>query len=631
MNCTLCNASIPADSSMCPCCGASCSPARSSEKAEAPLDQCLSVGTSLLGGHYRIGRVLGHGGFGVTYQGADVPMQLPVAIKEFFPSGCFRHGLSLQPGRKSTSQELAEQRSRFLEEARLLARLNHAGIVRVYTAFEENATAYMVMEYVKGKTLEGLINERGRLGEDEVLGYIHKLAEAVETMHGHGDEGLLHRDIKPANIMITPEGRVVLIDFGTARQFAANKSRDMSQTLTPGYAPLEQYSARGRYGPPLDIYALGATMYHALTGQVPPDALERAQGVDVIPSHVVCPSVSRRTSDAVMTAMEVSAARRPQSIAELLRVLKNGSSPPLNAPTPASGPPRGAASPVVKSQGTPPATPKAASSPGTAIPAGLRLLGTNTKGFREFTNEKDGIVLVEIPGGTFLAGGPGSDEAGGKPFPVDLPAYYLAMHPVTNGQYARFLDTARPAKADLEKWILLDGDCFVRSAAKGFEAYGGKDDHPVVQVSWFGAEAYCKWAGLRLPSELEWEKGARGTDGREYPWGKEWNAGRCRNNTNRGQETTCGVKCYPEGVSPWGLSQMAGNVWEWCADPYDAAAYNRYRGGDLQPPSSGGARVLRGGSWCSGPAGSFRCAYRGSCAPEGRYGSNGFRVARSLP
>ena len=246
-------------------------------------------------------------------------------------------------------------------------------------------------------------------------------------------------------------------------------------------------------------------------------------------------------------------------------------------------------------------------------------------------NEKDGTLLVPIPGGVFLAGGPGYYEGRGEPFPVDLPPYYLALYPITNVQYARFLSLARPSDKDLKKWIRLDEDCFVRRAGDRFEAYGGKADHPVVQVSWWGAEAYCEWAGLRLPSELEWEKSARGVDGRQFPWGNEWDESRCRNYMNRDEETTCRVKRYPEGVSPWGLSQMAGNVWEWCADPYDAAAYNRYRGGDLQPPSSGGARVLRGGSWCSGPAGSFRCAYRGSCAPEGRYGSNGFRVARSLP
>lgn len=120
-------------------------------------------------------------------------------------------------------------------------------------------------------------------------------------------------------------------------------------------------------------------------------------------------------------------------------------------------------------------------------------------------NPKDGTLLALIPEGEFLAGGSGSDEGGGKPFPVRLPAYYLALHPVTNAQYKRY----KP------EWTR-------------------DDDHPAVRVSWDDAQAYAKWAGLRLPSELEWEKGARGRDGREYPWGKEWDAGKCRNSNNRG-------------------------------------------------------------------------------------------------
>ena len=206
------------------------------------------------------------------------------------------------------------------------------------------------------------------------------------------------------------------------------------------------------------------------------------------------------------------------------------------------------------------------------------------------------------------------------------------MHPVTNAQYARFLQAARPSKADLEKWILLDGDCFVRSAGGGFEAYGGKDDHPVVQVSWYGAEAYCTWAGLRLPTELEWEKGARGTDGREYPWGKDWDASRCRNDTNKGSERTCGVWGHASGCSLWGHYQMAGNVWEWCSDVYEGDAYKRYRSGQIESPSSSGSgsRVLRGGSWSFNEPDVFRCAYRYGRDPDRRSSRDGFRVARTV-
>jgi formylglycine-generating enzyme len=216
-------------------------------------------------------------------------------------------------------------------------------------------------------------------------------------------------------------------------------------------------------------------------------------------------------------------------------------------------------------------------------------------------NPKDGTRLVLIPEGEFLAGGDGRDEGCGGPFPVPLPAYYLALHPVTNAQYKRY-------KPD----------------------WARDDDHPVVEVNWDEAQAYAKWAGLRLPSELEWEKGARGTDGREYPWGNEWDVGRCRNYKNRGSGQTCGVWDYPEGRSEWGLYQMAGNVWEWCEDWYEYGVYTYYKTGDKTPPRGDGFRVVRGGSWDGFDFDGLRCAFRGSCRPDCRDRQTGFRCARDL-
>ena len=241
------------------------------------------------------------------------------------------------------------------------------------------------------------------------------------------------------------------------------------------------------------------------------------------------------------------------------------------------------------------------------------------------------IEWAFIPEGSFLAGGYGDDEGKGKPFPVTLSGFYIALYPVTNAQYAQFLNEKKPAIADLETWILLDKDCFVRKSGKNFEAYGDKNDHPVVQVSWFGAQAYCQWAGLRLPIELEWEKAARGTDGREFPWGNDWENGKhCRNGNNKDRENTCSVWEYPEGCSPYGLYQPSGNVWEWCADWYDGEAYNRYKTGSLQSPTTGSSRVLRGGSWYDTFNFNFRAAFRNGNYPGNRYLSRGFRCARSL-
>ena len=225
-------------------------------------------------------------------------------------------------------------------------------------------------------------------------------------------------------------------------------------------------------------------------------------------------------------------------------------------------------------------------------------------------NEKDGTWLVLIPGGESWAGGPGEDEGEG-PFPVDLPAYYLALHPVTNAQYARFVQETG----------------YGHSGSSGEE--DAKAEHPVVDVSWEDAAQYCRWAGLRLPTELEWEKGARGWDRRDYPWGDEWDAARCRNVTNRGKETTCGVWEYPRGCSPWGPFQMSGNTWEWCDDSWDSGAYARYQTETLTICAQSTNRVIRGGSWADYDPSDFRCAARDFNWTGPRNNHYGFRAART--
>jgi formylglycine-generating enzyme required for sulfatase activity len=232
------------------------------------------------------------------------------------------------------------------------------------------------------------------------------------------------------------------------------------------------------------------------------------------------------------------------------------------------------------------------------------------------TNEKDGSQLVLIPPGKFLAG---KEE-----FEVSLPAYCIGRHEVTNRQYKRFIDATghRPPGIAGARHPVWQGNRF-RAA---------KANHPVVGVDWQDAKAYCDWAGLRLPRELEWEKAARGVHGRQFPWGEQWEPlDRCRNRMNRGSEQTCEVAAYPRGASPWGIMHMAGNAAEWTADWASYGDFTRYKNGIVPSLASGQGIVVRGDSWLHDDADCFRCWARHNLArPDSRNIDLGFRVAKSV-
>lgn len=249
-----------------------------------------------------------------------------------------------------------------------------------------------------------------------------------------------------------------------------------------------------------------------------------------------------------------------------------------------------------------------------------------------YRNPVDGYGMVLIPReqGFF---GEMAWRTDAPRFRAEIGPFYIGLYCVTNAQYATFLNTWRPPWELVSHWIRLDADCHLvfdgTRFAVGRETYA---NHPIVQVTWWGAIAYCEWAELRLPRELEWERAARGEDDRPYPWGRQFYLDRCRHYGNRGSDRTCAVDAYAKGCSPYGLYNMAGNVWEWCADTYDAEAYARYAAGHMDLPASPGPRVVRGGAWDATEESCLRCSYRAQSDPDyTRLDTHGFRCALTPP
>src|SRR5581483_8731966 len=208
-------------------------------------------------------------------------------------------------------------RARFLREASVLARFTHPGIVRVYEVFEEAGTAYLVMELLEGQTLYEHVVARGApMQQKQALDVAQQCAEALAVVHG---AGILHRDLNPSNVMLASDGRVVLIDFGLAREYTADETTPMTRMVTPGYAPPEQYAADVRSGPPADVYALAATLYWALTGRAPTPAIDRQAGrTPLTPPHRLVDTVSKLVSDGVLDGLELNPAHRPQTVAAFM-------------------------------------------------------------------------------------------------------------------------------------------------------------------------------------------------------------------------------------------------------------------------------------------------------------------------
>ncbi len=321
--CPNCMNSLQNNEDICPAC--SFNVAGYEEKSS-----CLKPFT-VLQGKYMIGRVIGVGGFGITYIGWDLNLQTYIAIKEYYPESiATRQGTEgenkTQVVANSSKKDIYDKGlKRYVEEAQNLSKFYRLqGIVSVKDFFYENGTGYIVMEYINGINLkEYLNNAGGKLNEATVLSLMKPVLESLFQIH---NSGLVHRDISPDNIMVDEHGQIKLIDFGSARGQSAETDKTYTVILKHGYAPSEQYYAKGNQGPWTDIYSLCATMYKMLTGQIPPNSIERMENDEYVAPSVCGVSVSPRTEAVLRKGLAVKTNDRYQNIGELLNDLY-GSTP----------------------------------------------------------------------------------------------------------------------------------------------------------------------------------------------------------------------------------------------------------------------------------------------------------------
>jgi serine/threonine-protein kinase len=590
-------------------------------------------------GPYELVRLLGKGGMGEVHLARDGRDGRKVALKLLAPD--------------LLADAVAVRR--FEREASCMARLSHRSLVRVLDAGRDGPRPYFAMEVVPGgRTLADAL--RLGLPVEEGLDAVEAVADALGAVHA---ARLVHRDVKPANVLLGDDGRARLGDFGIVRDEAGPRLTATNEVLgTPAFMAPEQLEG-GAVGPWTDVYSLGALLGQVL-GAPPPGprrrradiaAAARDRGVDAARALALEGVVRRacavepadRFQDVAALRAALRAARRVGRRARVVAPLVGGAvvvlalaattlarrrpapTPPVVSPPPA----RPAPTPLAPT----PLAATAATTSGDVLPEGL----VAGPGPGEVT-ARDGSVLVRVPAATFVMGHDGAWAPGeaarpdeGPAHPVRVDAFYLGKLEVTVAQYARFC--AATGRDPPPRRI---APAHVRGA---FEA---RDDDPVSNVTFGEARAYCAWAGLRLPTEAEWEYAARGTDGRRFPWGDAPATGAARlanladarlaplteegfgnvdADLDDGEAFLAPVGRYPAGASPFGCLDLAGNVAEWTDD-----LYGRY-GGPPPRDDPGALRVVRGGAfdmshpWCTTTA---RGALRSTAAAY----FVGLRVAR---
>jgi formylglycine-generating enzyme required for sulfatase activity len=565
---------------------------KSMEPSSPVSSQSLPPGTRIE--EFVIERVLGSGGFGITYLATDTSLGRQVVIKENLPvQFCFRdtHSLTVAP-RHSHGEDADNFQwslENFSKESAMLASLDHPGIVKVLRSFQAFGTAYFVMPYVDGMALDTLFENRRRknkpFAEDELRGLLERVLGALAHLH---DRGIYHRDIKPGNILITNDGIPVLIDFGSARQRLSERS--MTVVESAGYTPFEQLQSRGNVGPWSDLYSLAATVVKMITGETLPKANDRVfedPWVALATRDELLHDHSAVFLDSIDQALALHPRDRWQDAGMWLAFLAAA-----------------VAVPTQVFQTAPVFSPAVVEPPLLRKPS-LPLPQPGEE--RDFVlAEGRKIRMCWIPQGEFLMGSPES-EAGRyvdeKQVEVTLSqGFWMAKTVVTQAQWQAVMER-NPSRF------------------KGA-------NRPVESVSWNDAQEFLTKVNrivgnldgefMVLPTEAQWEYAARAGETGPYSGGTldevAWYIG------NSGSET------HPVGTkkpNAWGLNDIHGNVLEWCADWYG----ERLTGGvDPQGAVTGVHRAFRGGSW-NRPATSSRAAFRFGFLPNHRGFNLGFRPA----
>ena len=571
---------------------------------------------------YQIASLLGQGGMGAVYRAWDTILDVPVAIKE-----------NVMATPASARQ--------FQREGKMMARLRHPNLPRVTDHFvTPDGAQYLVMDYVEGEDLRQMLRRVGPLHEAWVLAWIERVCDALSYLHSQ-QPPIIHRDIKPSNIKITPRGEVFLVDFGIAKVGDARfRTTTGAAGVTPGFSPPEQYGAGGTDARS-DIYALGATLYALLTGRAPPDSVQRSiQEAALPPPQTLRPDLSPAVVSALGAALQTRPTNRPQTVAAFRALLRAEVAPRApQVPEPRAelvpSAPQGPEPRAVPQEG-PSVAPSVESLPSRHTESGLVVatrenlvwLLSQPEPPAKIWWEKAGMELCLVPAATFLIGSPeGRGRRNEHPqHSVHLDAYYIGRYPVTQTQYRRFVEEAGHRVPNETPAVLFKSCNWDRERQRPPD---GNEQHPVVLVSWDDAAAFCEWAGLRLPTEAEWEKAASWDPPTEsqrmYPWGDEWDGELCQSFFADGQTTPVG-KYSPSGDSPYGCADMTGNVWEWVADWFAKDSYKHSPARNPTGPSKGNQRGVRGGAWDSGRK-SQRCTHREKRYPDARFNTVGFRCA----